>query len=223
MQSFLSHDQVADYLDVPAETLTGRIQAGDFPQPDATVGVHPGWARATVNPWRTPAGPNLFCDSAKVAQIITRIRIAAEDIRAHGCVPGSPGISNFVPRDLYSLASLIESELRRLITTDHWAAKLFGDEISEADVDRIDFDLPPAPSLAVHPNLNLALGAPNLRRAAHELEALAGELRAALISGPARDLPDRLRAQADIVRSYAAHSENRAGAPHRPGDMTGLQ
>lgn len=213
MDSFLSLDQVASYLDVSAETLTGRIQAGDFPPPDATIDVYPGWSRTTVDRWCTPVGHQLFCDATKVARIITRIHAAAEDIRAHGSIPGSPGISNVVPRELYSLASLIESELRRLVTTDHWAAKLFGDEIGEADVERIDFDLPPVPGLAVHPNLNLALGVPNLRRAAQELQALAGELAAALITGPARNFSDVLRTQADIVLTYADHCAKRCSTP----------
>ncbi|WP_293003771.1 hypothetical protein [Mycobacterium sp.] len=213
MDSFLSLDQVASHLDVSAETLTGRIQAGDFPPPDVTIDLCPGWARATVDRWHTPDGCQLSCDSTKVSDIITRIRRTAEDIRAHGSIPGSPGISNVVPRELYSLTSLIESELRRLVTTDHWAAKLFGDELSEADVERIDFDLPPAPSLAAHPNLNLALGAPNLRRAAQELKTLADELHTALVSGPARNFPDALPIQADIVLTYADHCEKRFSTP----------
>lgn len=207
MESYLDSTQVADHLGITVDALAARIQAGEFPRPDVIVGeLHEGWARGTLDRWQAPTRHEICCKSGDVARIITGIRVAAEDIRGYGSRPGSPGISVVVPRELYALTSLIESELRRLVTIDHWMATSFGEEISEADVGRIDFDLPPAASLAIHPNLNLALGESNLRRAANELEALAGQLRSALISGPSRGFSDTLLAQADIVRAYAKSS-----------------
>lgn len=205
MTHFLSTGQAADYLDISVDTLNSRIRAGDFPPPDAIIGDrYQGWTRTTIDRWYAKDSQTLYCSPTQVTEVINRIRHIAEDIRGHGHLKGSPGIAAQVPRELYALTGLIESELRRIVTWDHACAKLFDEsEAAEADITRIDFDLTPAPSLAVHPNLNLALGEPTLRRAASEIEALAHELRKNLISRPARTFDDTLIEQAAIVRRYA--------------------
>jgi hypothetical protein len=211
MKNYLSSAQVADYLGITRDALNARIRAGEFTEPDVTVGDRfQGWSAETVEQFRRQAeGDGIGGDTDATAELVTTIRQVAEYVRSYGDSATDPaiGIHRTVPLALHLIAARLENEIRTIAVWDKTTARRHhpdpGSDPTIYEVTQLPLPFGSVASMIYPANTDNITRAAQLRLVADITGSVMAQMRDALWTPVARHMMAALGAERDKILSYA--------------------